>query len=278
MKRCSSKGRVISIAAIVLSILVLPGCKTMELASDWAVEPVTADGEPLEWMPLTSGFVSEDNVQVVARNDADYLHLIVRFRTTDPKWARQSAMAGLTVWLGADGRKSENYGFRYAAGPTHDELPRPTGREGPTGGRGPLSRMTPVLDGQLFYIDLPADSSAVLATDGSAGPSAGFSCEGGMCSYELSFPLRSPADGRYGLGAEPPGAVMVGLTVGPSPEEREAMREAMRGMMDGGGGMRGGGGGGGHGGGMRGPGGQGRGMEENPELWVKVRLAEAGVD
>jgi hypothetical protein len=143
---------------------------------------------------------------------------------------------------------------------------------GPRGG--PLRQQ---LDGKLVFSDTKADTTAVLPADGSRGPSAGFICKSGMCTYELSLPLRAADSGRFGIGASSGGVVMVGLTAGPSKEEREAMDAQRSGRP--GGGMGGGPPGGGMGGGPPGGGGPGGGqrpaMAENPELWFKVKLAHA---
>jgi len=136
--------------------------------------------------------------------------------------------------------------------------------------------MRPKMDGSIEVVDRTVDTRYDLPADGSLGPAAGFTCQDGMCSYELSVPL--VLNGTFGLGIKPGQSVMVGITAGWSEEEQEAMRERMQEMRGTGPGMRPPGGTGGRGGmagrGPRGPGGQRPEMGENPEIWVKVRLAE----
>jgi hypothetical protein len=259
-----------------LCLVVLAGCKTLQMASDWAAKPVVADGESTDWVLASGSAINEGGMQVNASNDSANLHLMVRFRANDEEWPRPCAMTGLTVWLNPSGKKSEDFGIRFAAGPSSESLPQPAGMSGRPGGP-----QRQALDGKLTFMDQKADTTGSLPADGSRGPSAGFTSESGICTYELSLPLCVADSGRFGIGAKPGGVVMVGLTAGPSKEEREAMGSQRSGMPEGGmggrppgGGMGGGPPGGGMGGGPSG-GGQRPAMAENPELWFKVKLAPA---
>lgn len=261
---------------LATGLTTLPGCKTLELASDWTRDRVEADGRSGEWLPVSPGWLDVDNLQVAARNDAERLYLMVRFRANDGQWARPCGMTGLTVWLSPSGKKARKTGFRLVAGPKPDSLARPAGapfaEPGSNRERGPRPH-----DGMLVFLDRDADTSAVLTPDDADGVRAGFCADGGICSYEFSFPLTA-LPGQYGLGVGPGKAVMVGLTCGQDKEERAAQRERLQGENGGppagagqrGGGPRGGGGGPGNGGR---PGNvRGGSAPASPELWFKVRL------
>lgn len=247
--------------------------------SDWASRPMTADGATTDWELTAGSSFQDEDVQVRVNNDSANLYLVVRFRARDRKWAGPCAMTGLSVWLSPNGKKSQERGLRFAAGPSSESLPHPAEMSGRPGGRGLHSWKPRQLDGQLLLVDKKADTTAVLAADGSLGPGAGFACESGVCTYELSIPLRAADSGRFGIGAKPGGTVMVGLAAGPGKEEREAMQSQRPATPAGGmaGGPPGGGTRGGPpGGGAGGPGGGQRpAMDESPELWFEVRLASA---
>ncbi len=279
-----------AIVPAACGVLMLAGCKTLSLMSQWAAEPVEADGESGDWSLASGGTVMQDNVQVSARNDQDNLHLMVRFRTSEEEWTRATMRSGLRVWFNPKGKKRKDLGLRIATGPRPDELPRfedraeSTGMRGMPGGMGMpgdmrprFESMRPKMDGSIEVVDKTVNTSFDLPADGSMGLAAGFTCQDGMCSYELSVPL--VLNGTFGLGIKPGRSVMVGITAGWSEEEREAMREQMQEMRGTEGGMRPPGGGMGRprgmgGRGPAGPAGQRTDMGENPEIWVKVKLAE----
>jgi hypothetical protein len=274
--------RAIALAVVPAILAGFGGCRTLQLASDWATKPVKVDGESSDWILTSGNAIGDENVQVNASNDSASLHLMVRFRANNETWARPCAMTGLTVWLCPNGKKSENLGVRFVAGPAAANLPKPSGwSRGPDEMRSNREQRQREFEGQLVFMDKKADTTAVLATEDSLGPGAGFTCESGMCTYELSLPLGG--DGaKFGIGARAGGVAMLGLTAGLSKEEREALRAERPGAPEGGlgggppsGGMRGGPPGGGMGGGPPG-GGRRPAMAENPELWFKVKLAPAG--
>jgi hypothetical protein len=294
--------RVFGVLALLLAgliLITLNGCATMQVAGTWRTASPTAinsDDEEPEWT-----YVNDGNMLIAASNDSDYLHVTVRFRTVDTKWARSCAMSGLMVWLDATGKKKRDFGIRIASGPELKEggMPneRPGGgdkQSGVTGREFSPPGAPPRLDGNLT-VQYP-DHQVAARADGSSGLRARFESESGVCTYDLAVPVRAISEDRLGLSLKPGSTVMVGLTAGPSEEERAAMRERARGMrgreggtegpsdggMDGpsGGGMGGGPPGGGMGGGRPGggPGGAGRSgteMQENPEIWVKLQLARA---
>ncbi len=267
-------------------LLAAGGCKTLQLAGEWASTAVEADGRTVEWDPVAADrSLNKDNVQLAARNDAGRLFLMFRFRTDTDKWARPCAMTGLSLWLDAGGKKSRDTGLRLVAGPepgtAMPEGDRPAGGrgEGRPGGTMPDRERRPrEHDGMLVVVDRKADRTAVLPPDGTHGPAAGFTCADGLCTYEFSIPLAGDS-GEFVLDARPGSSIMVGLTAGPSEEERAAMPERTSGAPGGGSaGGRGGPPGGASGGppGGRGgpPGGGGPGSADaSPELWVKVSLA-----
>jgi hypothetical protein len=290
-----------------LILIAVTGCATMQVAGTWrAAGPATnSDDEEPNWT-----YVNDGNMLIAASNDSDYLHVTVRFRTVDTKWARSCAMSGLMVWLDATGKKKRNFGIRIASGPAFKERGRYEERPGGWDEKSDAASQgagqpggPPGLDGNLT-VQCP-DHQVAARADGSSGPQARFENESGVCTYDLAVPIRAINEDRLGLSVKPGSTVMVGLTAGPSEEERAAMRERARGLrgresgsegpsdggMDGpsGGGMggsppSGGMGGGPPGGGMGGgrpgggPGGAGRSgteVQENPEVWVKLRLAKA---
>lgn len=279
-----------------LGLVLVLGCSSFQLASKWTPTSALTEGKSEAWAGLPGHYFSEQNIFAGASNDSDYLHLLVRFRMSDLKWARACALNGLTVWLDPSGKKKRTLGIRVAAGPEREDPAMPT-----MGGNRPDQpafgeNMRPRLDGQLEI--KTRGSSIVIPADGSNGPKARFINSYGMCTYELSVPLNATAERWVALGGKPGASVMLGLTAGLSEEERAAMKKRLQegrqrtgdepgGAMGGGPpggagrGPSGGGTGGGPPGGMSGhrpeggPGGEDS-IAENPEVWVRVQLARSG--
>jgi hypothetical protein len=279
---------------LALGLIALNGCATLQVTSTWAKEENAVSNENSDsiepdWTPL-----DKNNAVVAVSNDSEYLHLRVRFSARDNNWVRSCAMTGLTVWLNANGRKKKDFGITIASGPTHEGFSHPAVQDSSLGSEEPGFPMRPRLDGGLTvnYTDQRVKAPA----NGTLGPSAAFAVQFGVCTYDLSVPISGLNESHLGLSTAPGATIMVGLTAGPSADDRAEMEQRSqegRGQSGGdegpgdrmgggppGGGMGGGPPGGEMGGGMGGgpPGGGmggGPGMEEmrNPEVWVKLQLA-----
>jgi hypothetical protein len=276
----------------LLGLVALNGCATLQVASTWSRETNAASVESADQVWSAWTCVNEGNAVVAASNDSEYLHVEFRFRTLDTKWARNCAMTGLTVWFNAAGKKKKDFGVTIASGPTQGDFLPWADKESPSAREEAGFPMQPRLDGGLT-VNYP-DRKVAAPADGSLGPRATFETQNGVCTYELSVPMTGLGDQRLGLSIAPGSVVMVGITAGPSAEERAAMQKRFSkgGETPGagdepggtGGGPPGGGMGGGRpGGGMGGgpPGGgmsggrPGTEMQESPEVWVRLRLAAA---
>ena len=260
------------------SLGLLAGCKTQEVQTNWAAEPVEVDGEMTEWPGGSTFYFEELGVQLGLRNDDQNLYLLFRF--SSQAWARAIRMGGVTLWLDNSGKKKKDFGIRYTGGPPLTELQR----MGETGRGGFQEAMTPeqqqrlqdmemTAADQITVIDKKGDQEITLLPDGSGGPAAHFASPQGVYTYEFGIPLEKGDVFDYGIGAEPGQEICLGLEWGGmSKEDRQKMRERMGGGRGGGmgdgppGGM-----GGGRGGGPRG--GPGMKAPEKQELWVKTQLA-----
>ena len=242
----------------------------MQLASDWAAAPVVTDGASSDWRVGSAIYADDAGAQMSVSNDSSNLYVLFRFRSNNERWSRPCSFTGLTLWLGANGKNTQDHGLRFADGPS--------AADGPGGGetqRQPGSFHE--LDGRLVVLGKGDVMLSELPADGSRGPSAAFLDESGICSYEIRVPLRATEDNAFSAGARPGSTVMVGVTAGLSQEQRQAMRERMGGMH--GGGHMGGSGGPteGAGGGRGGPSDEdprpGRTAPTNPSIWLRVALS-----
>lgn len=260
--------------------ILLAGCKTQEMQTDWSAVPVQVDGEMTGWDGMTVTYFEDIGVQLGLCNDSENLYILFRF--SDQTWARAIRMGGVTLWLDNSGKKKKDFGIRYTGGPSLSELQkmRPSSEGGFWESLTPeqqqrLADMQAATADQITIIDKKSDQKITLPANGSRGPAVSFASPQGIYTYEFSIPLQKSDVFAYAIGAQPGQTICLGLEWGGiSMSDRQRMRQEM------GGGMRGGGGGGGMGGGRRGGGGRGgsRGGSriqppEKQELWVKTLLA-----
>jgi len=277
----SISGRAV-FALLLAGSSLLAGCKSQEVQTYWAAEPVDVDGEMAEWTGGSTVYFEDIGVQLGLQSDSQNLYLLFRF--SNQAWAHAIRMGGVTLWLDSSGKKEKHFGIRYCGGPPLSELQR-TGASSRGGFRETLTseqqhRLKDVEEAaadQITVIEKKSNQEINLPPDGSGGPAASFASPQGIYMYEFSIPLEKGDVFDYGIGAQPGEAVSLGLEWGGmSKEDRQKM---MRGMRPGGGAGPPGGMGGGPGGGA-GKGGMGGGRggarmqpPEKQELWVKTQLA-----
>ena len=286
---CGSFGSIDTKAVFVLlltGLSLLSGCKSQEVQTNWAAEPVKVDGEMAEWTGGSTVYFEDIGVQLGLQNDSQNLYLLFRF--SNQAWAHAVRMGGVTLWLDDSGKKKKDFGIRYCGGPPLSELQR-TGASSRGGFRETLTpeqqqRLQDVEEAaadQITVIDKKSSREIALSPDGSGGPAASFASPQGIYTYEFSIPLERGDVFDHGIGTHPGQTICLGLEWGGmDKKDRESMMKKMGGGSPGGmggpppggrGGGPPGGTGGGPGGGPRG--GSGMKAPEKQELWVKTQLA-----
>ena len=259
--------------------ILLAGCKTQEVQTDWSAAPVQVDGEMTGWDGMTVTYFEDIGVQLGLCNDNQNLYILFRF--SNQSWARAIRMDGVTLWLDNSGKKKKDFGIRYTGGPSLSELQKlATSSEGgfwesltPEQQQRLTDMQTATAD-QITIIDKKSDQKITLPANGSRGPAVSFASPQGIYTYEFSIPLEKSDIFSYAIDAEPGQIICLGLEWGGI-----SMGDRQRIRGEGGGGDRGGMGGG-KGGGRRDGGGRGgsRGGSrmqppEKQEFWVKTLLA-----
>jgi hypothetical protein len=277
------------VLALVTVTLLAAGCKSYQIESRWAQEPVRVDGQMLEWNDVPLTYVEKSNVQMGLRNDEENLYVLFCFY--EAKWARAIRMEGVTVWLDDSGRKKKNLGLCYTGGPPVPELTGSLRTRGERtdevgmakGSRERLRKVKTPPPEKLTVLTKNGEWTVASAADSSGDPIVRSDVVKGLYVYEFSFPLRDEHARDFAMAAQPGQAVSLGFEWGGmSDAERKSMMEQMGGGGDVGRGRgRGGGMGRGGRGGGKGPGGGrgGRGgttapqIPEEQEVWFKATLA-----
>jgi hypothetical protein len=253
--------------------MVMTGCGGEEIESRWRDREITIDGDASEWRGAEQYSDDQKGVRFAVSNDGEFLYICLT--TWNAKTQQQILIRGLTVWFDGQGGDEKRYGidFPMTKGPEEmRELREIAARDRVKAIEDLLirSRSEMVIGrtndyrGQWMFVE-----------DGKAlGIEAALDLDERILVYELKVPL---------MGGESlpfPDGLAEGLNPGLGLEMGEIDVDEIRREM---GGQRPTGGMGGRVGGMRGMGGMGGGrpgetreaMEEDLEVWMKVRLATA---
>lgn len=268
------------LVCLTVGLTMTTSCKNNKLDSTWTTAPILVDGRAGDWSGVTSHFLEETKATVAFANDSTRLFILLR--TRDPRLASVIRRSGLKFWINTEGKKEESFLIRYRGGPTREEMRSMTGSEHrrhveresdfmmPDTGQ-PL--LTCFVKDRIVEMEIP--------DDGSTGPAAAFSLDGGFFTYEFSLPLQESAVRFYGMAASPGQTIRIGAAWGGRERGMNHGRSDMgggspMGPPTGGGGGFGGGGGKGRGGGRRGDRSQAR-PQPLPEqdIHMSLRLAES---
>lgn len=250
----------------LLMLVVLFGCKAVEISSYWSTADLAVDGSNKDWEGKTWIIKGVDGIVIGFMNDDKYLYL--SFAVSDRVLQRQVALGGLTVWFDRAGGEDESFGIRYPIDPDISD-PRSDRRRPALDqafGKDSLPAFPEKFSDELEILG-PAEEDRLRVRKGeNGGIDAALSYSGGLLVYEMKIPLRGDVAGHDAIGAAPGSEVGVGI-------------ETARGGIPGGGapmidpeesgghaGMRGGMGG-------MGPRARMEGRDEPVELWARVRLA-----
>jgi len=268
------KRKLIAAGVLMLIVILAVGCKTQEVVCNRTSNEIVIDGERDEWEGLPFNYFEDEDVVLGLSNDDENLYLFFSFK--NQQWAQMIHMSGLNLWFDNEGKKNTDWGIRFKGGPEMSgEVMSGRERSG-SGNDMPKPKTEFVIIDNVNYNELTVD------TGGADGPAVSTAVINDIYTYEFRIPLSAVGDNLYRFAAAPGQEICIGSLWGGMDEEaKNAMSEKKgggRGGMGGGGmggGMRGGGMGGGRGGGMGGepPGGGGREMPEEQEIWVKTVLA-----
>ena len=266
--------RSIGITALLLfSMLFISGCGGEEFESRWRDRDITIDGDASEWRGTEQYSDDDKGVTFAVFNDGEYLYIC--FTTWNTRTQQQILVRGLTVWFDAKGGDDRVYGidFPMTKGPEEMRGLRETASRDRARAIEDLlirSRSEMIIgrteksEGQWMFVEDAKELGieAVLAIDDR------------ILVYELKVPITGGQDLPFPDGLAEGGIAGLGLEMGKI--DMEEMRSQMmdnrpQGGMGGRGGGRGMGGDrpGGGAGDMRDA------MEEELEVWIKVRLATA---
>jgi hypothetical protein len=91
-------------------ILLVSGCNSYELESDWQDREITIDGDDEEWDE--SRFqIEKEGIVAAAMNDAEFLYICIY--PSDRQLSSKIMRQGLTLWLNTEGNKSKDLGVHF---------------------------------------------------------------------------------------------------------------------------------------------------------------------
>lgn len=281
---------------IFLGFVLLVGCKTQELQTNWSSTPIKIDGKMNDWANTPMAYFEESGVQLGLRNDSENLYILFRFN--NQAYAQAIRMGGLTIWFDNSGKKKKELGVRYTGGPSFFDFQKMKSTQG--GGfeeslteeqkeRLGEREKNMIMRDQIVAVGKKGSQERILSTDGSDGPAVSFDSSQGAFTYEFSLPLQKSDISRYGIDDQSGGILGLGFEWGgvTMPDRKSRGGNPPGGMggeppsggppggMGSGppGGMSGGPPGGRGGDRENGPGGSSNKISEKQEIWLKTTLA-----
>lgn len=272
--RCSSR----IWFGLVISLLLIAGCRQDDVASHWQDHPISIDGDQTDWPGRTLYVPTGKPVTVGVINDDSWLY--VTLSTTDKELMLKALRLGFIVWLDPEGRTRETLGIKYPLGIF--SLDQRSARSG--------SRRSPTPNIQQIIHSLPESQSwieilgprnhdvyQVPATDMTLAQVRLNYSEFGQLVYELKLPLKGFPNHPSSYSIAPGDELGIGFTTRSmsfSSVRGSGPGVGIPGSRTGGmpGGMPGGRSGGMPGGGMR-SGGPRPTMSEPFTYWMQVTLA-----
>ena len=252
---------------VIFFILLLFGCKTLEIPGYWRNGEIKIDGNCNDWEGKTWTIKDLKNVLVGVMNDSNFFYLSLTI--SDKALQRQVAFGGLTVWFDRNGGNDKIFGIHYPLGMEMRDMPTERRRPRQDQDRESDTAWTfPEQFSNEIDIEGPMEGEhhriALLET---GGIEAAMHFSKGLLTYEIKIPLRDNGPQPYVIGTT------AGSIIGVGVETANRGERGSRQMLGSGSGEEPGGGFGGR----RRSGGEqsfGRGERAEPlKLWAKVKLA-----
>lgn len=261
--------RHVVVSIIAFFSLLLSGCATLELASNWRADAVAIDGRMNEWGDKTV-LIDNGKILMGIQNDSNFVYLMLS--TNDRSLGRKLMSQGLTVWFDQKSGKDKTFGIRFPIGyrsagvtPPDEDL------------RGAMpadqSRNASLLR-ELEILGPGKEDHQRMAIMAAGGIDAKVSFSPGSFVYELKVPFLDNDRYPFSIRAQSGASLGLGLET-PEISDRPDFQGGE------------GGGVGAAGGGRRGSSGRGQGptgpdpermreMMEPLKIWMKVQLAGVG--
>lgn len=278
--RTRATHRILTATTIVAVLLVVGGCREIELYSTWTDAEPKINGRGRKWAG-DKVYIDKHDLAIATGNDSTSLYLYLS--TLDRQLKKQFLMGGVTVWLD-DGAKTDSaYGLRF---PAVQVRPRAHPGEWTPGSDVPNKEKLEELNRAIELLGPEEGRKRYLLVlqAKTLGLDAGLGVEPGEVAVEFSLPLAPTDENPHALNPDTSGIVCLRIQTTPPEMPSGAARTfGGRGGIGGGrpadGGM--GGGGGRPGGGMRGGGGKSGGDGMGPptpsmplEMKLKIHLAK----
>jgi hypothetical protein len=255
-----------TLIACALGILVLltAGCDEQELNSTWLNREIVIDAKSDDWLDTLYYFESK-MVSLGFFNDES--HLYVCMLAEHPMLQAQMVGQGFTLWFDPAGGKERAFGIKFpiGMGGMRDQMDSMRTQEGELD----RDKMREAFEKSLTDLEIlgPGGVKKQIPVEDAKGLEIKVRNETGLFVYELKVPLKPDEEHPFAIGANTGTAIGIGLEV---PEiDKDEMRNAMQGRMDGKGGMP-------PGGGMGGMGRRGGQMPKMPnglDVWASLKLA-----
>jgi hypothetical protein len=215
---------------LVIFIVVVGGCGSIEFKSQWRSQPISIDGDNNDWQDKTWIIKDLPNVVVGFMNDDKDLYLSLTI--SDRSLQRQIAFRGLTVWFDRTGGEEKKFGICYPLGMGMMDFPidRRRSPEGSERMRDSIPNFTEQLSNEIeIYGPMEGEHQRMQVRE--SGIEVALRLTNGLLIYEMKIPIEANGLKPYAIGT------MAGSTIGVGVEtENDGIQNERNGrrMLDGG--------------------------------------------
>jgi hypothetical protein len=256
-------------------ILLMIGCKDIDLQSTWRDREIKIDGSDAEWKNLLM-YHEKSKIAFASCNDEHYLYLVMVVADRDER--RMIMRSGFTVWFDGSGGSDESFGVHFPLGMQGGPKSISENREDIRTSKKEESK-EPSFEMKETELEIigPGDGETNrMSTPGGKGIQISMSHSQDRLVYELKIALKRTVDEPYGISAENGTTIGVGFAVNESEIHLGSGPPSGGPGGDSGGGFGGGPGGGPPSGGPGGSSGSSRGQQQSQStlnIWANLQLA-----
>ena len=210
------KGMKACIYYFLVLLILICGCRVVEVQSLWPPTEVRIDGQSYDWKKQSLITLMNKNIGIGVQNDSENLYIIFALRNR--MWANLMQRNGVFLWLDGSSERKRDFGLRYIGRIHIVEVPKEEGNKVPA--INPPDRKSDIyftINDYLMVIDRVNNRAEKVMPDGSSGPAANFSLpsvNNPEYMYEFSIPLKKTDSVSYGIGVKPGQTISLGLEWG----------------------------------------------------------------
>jgi hypothetical protein len=192
---------------LMSAIMLLCGCNSYEVESDWKDREIVIDGDDGEW-DESRYIIKKENIVAGVMNDDEFLYFCIY--TTDPQMSQKILRQGLMIWLNAEGTKKKGYGIRYPLQMSLQDIKQRSDQDRYSEAH---KDFVGHITEKLEIVGPDENIASRYSLHELKGLELSMKNMNGVLVYEIKIPLRYDPTYSFALDTELPSRIMVGFEI-----------------------------------------------------------------